>query len=700
MRSQAGTARILEARRGADNAPLVVSIVVDGSPIDIEVSRWSDYAKGDQIFWSRDDSGGLKIDSRLSTQSAAGLISLLADSLGQTKPEVRRMLGVKSVSTADAHEVFRRAESLLEKDEYEHLKACRRDELAFTFALAAWAKSGVPERFCKKLLSTVGEGVIPLVVSDSLSCAKSDKFAFPDAAEISLIRKDASEGGLVRMAIEKTLAENESGGSIYMPSQLLVKEVGKKLLAAGVKTRGAAVHLAMMLGSGEVVARQIRDGVYIARAELASAERRVAQNLARLAAAAPSDDFPAALRSVSVELTDPAQRGAVAGAGGGVTIITGGPGTGKTTISSLIAKAADKAGLRVMYLAPTGAAAERSDAATGRGAQTIHSALYTKESERLAAADIILVDEPSMLGVRTADALLRKIPSGKRVILVGDAGQLESVEAGNLLDDVIESGAFPVFTLDRVFRTDESSLICTNASAIRAGDARSIRFGAGFENLDADSPEAIAQALLDEVRRRQAVGTMAGTKFLTPINKGPAGVWELNKAIKQLVNPGDGKKPVKGGFGAVFHDGDAVVRTKNDRKIGLANGTEGTLRVVGDEVFLQSGEKTIKLNRKLLADFSLAYATSIHKSQGSEYRDVVMAMPKSASKMLNRKLVMTAITRAKRGVVVVGKKETLLAAAITPGVARFTALKDLLVDAAARLDQKRVKAAGLARIKP
>ena len=354
-----------------------------------------------------------------------------------------------------------------------------------------------------------------------------------------------------------------------------------------------------------------------------------------------------------------------------VMVLTGGPGTGKTTTTQGIIAAYRSFGLKILLAAPTGRAAKRMTEATGLEAKTIHRLLeckppegYQKNEDNPLDGDVLIIDECSMIDMILMNALLKAIPEGMRLILVGDIDQLPSVGAGNVLRDIIESGVFPVVRLTRIFRQAQSSRIIMNAHAINEGKFPDISNGKNtdFFYIEKEDPEEAVQEIVRLVKNnlpRYYKTPWNHIQVLTPMQKGIVGAANLNLALQEALNPqGDGLR--RGGY--LFRTGDKVMQIRNNYEKEIFNGDIGTVECVN----LQ--ERTLKVNfdqhiieyeASELDELVHAYATTIHKAQGSEYPIVVMPVLMNHYVMLQRNLIYTGITRAKKVLVIVGTRKAL-----------------------------------------
>ena len=374
-----------------------------------------------------------------------------------------------------------------------------------------------------------------------------------------------------------------------------------------------------------------------------------------------------------------------------VLILTGGPGTGKTTTTLGIITAFREAGARILLAAPTGRAAKRLAETTGMEAKTIHRLLevkppegYQRNEENPLEGDVLIVDESSMIDIMLMYNLLKAIPDDMTVIFVGDVDQLPSVGAGNVLRDMIESDVFPVIRLTRIFRQAQTSRIIMNAHRINKGQMPDISNGRNTDFFFSrqETPEDAAKEIVALVRQKlpRYYRVRPGEiQVLTPMQRGVVGATNLNQLLQEAINPGDtGLR--RGGY--VFRVRDKVMQIRNNYDKEVFNGDIGVVDRVDLEdraLFVQFDDRLIEYDATELDELVLAYATTIHKAQGSEYPIVVMPVLMTHYVMLQRNLVYTGITRAKKGLVIVGTKKALALAVRNVTVTRRnTKLRDRL----------------------
>lgn len=376
-----------------------------------------------------------------------------------------------------------------------------------------------------------------------------------------------------------------------------------------------------------------------------------------------------------------------------VMVMTGGPGTGKTTTTKGIISAWQANGLDILLAAPTGRAAKRMTEATGMGAKTIHRLLeFNPENGGFARCEVnpldgdaLIIDEASMVDIELMKSLVAAIPQKMRVVFVGDIDQLPSVGPGNVLRDMINSGVIPVVRLTRIFRQAQTSRIITNAHLINEGKmpVNDNTEKSDFFFIQEEDNLVITEKIIDLVTRRlpKYYGVEPGEiQVLSPMKRSNNGVQNLNIRLQQVLNPYGNE--YKYGF-TIFRVGDKVMQTMNDYDLGVFNGDMGTIiDIIPDEgtLYVDFGDGSVEYKKTKLKNLVLSYATTIHKSQGSEYKVVVMPITSQFYMMLQRNLIYTGVTRAKKACVIIGQKKALAMAVRNKSIQkRNTLLKERLI---------------------
>ncbi|MCI9079646.1 MAG: ATP-dependent RecD-like DNA helicase [Lachnospiraceae bacterium] len=354
-----------------------------------------------------------------------------------------------------------------------------------------------------------------------------------------------------------------------------------------------------------------------------------------------------------------------------VMVLTGGPGTGKTTVTKGIIAMYQEQGLKILLAAPTGRAAKRMTEATGIEAKTIHRLLeckppegYQKNNENPLEGDVLIVDECSMIDILLMNSLLKAVPENMKLVLAGDINQLPSVGPGNVLRDIIDSGKFPVIRLNKIFRQAQSSRIIMNSHRINAGKMPNISNGKNtdFFFIQKETPEQAAEEIVTLVKYnlpKYYKVPVSQIQVLAPLQRGAAGAVNLNLILQEALNP-SGAGIRRSGY--IFRQNDKVMQIKNNYDKEVFNGDIGIIERVNFEertLIINFDGRHVEYEDMELDEIVLAYATTIHKAQGSEYPIVVMPLLMEHYVMLQRNLVYTGITRAKKILVIVGTKNAL-----------------------------------------
>ncbi len=543
---------------------------------------------------------------------------------------------------------------------------------------------GITTGYAVKIFKTYGQEAILKVRSDPYRLERDvDGIGFRIADRIAQrlgLSRDAPER--VQAGIRYLLSEAADEGHVYLPAVEMM-ERAVEILDINAELLPPALE-ALRATDGVVT-----EDLHYYLPPLHRAEVGAASSLKRLLQA------PTAELAVPAEADDglalaPAQKQAVElVATSKVLVLTGGPGTGKTTVTRRILHLLEESGLKVALCSPTGRAAKRLSEASGREAKTIHRLLGFQPGERQfkkgyddhLELDALIVDEASMIDVVLMNALLRALPDRARLVLVGDIDQLPSVGPGNVLRDIIDSAKVPVVCLTQIFRQAQKSHIIRNAHRINSGEMPIVEnhADADFYFIQEGDPERVVELVEELCATRlpsyRGWDQRNDIQVLAPMYRGETGALNLNQRLQQHLNP---HGQVHRHRGAEFRVGDKVMQVKNNYDKGVFNGDIGTVERLDAEkqVLYVRFDYTLEYDQVDLDQLTLAYAISIHRAQGSEFPVVVLPLTTQHYIMLQRNLLYTAITRAKQMIVIVGTPKALKLAIANDKVAqRYTTLK-------------------------
>ena len=505
----------------------------------------------------------------------------------------------------------------------------------------------------------------------------------------------------IKSGMVYTLLQATGEGHVYLPKDELFQRAAELL---GVDSSYMEKHLVDLAMDRKIVQKEQEDQILIYPAQYYYLELNTARMLRELDIFCPEDEKIVERRIVQIEketgtVLDEMQKKAVQEAAGhGLLILTGGPGTGKTTTINAIIRYFEGEGAEIRLAAPTGRAAKRMTEATGYEAQTIHRLLelsgmpeddregqpihFERNAENPLETDVIIIDEMSMVDIHLIHSLLMAVTAGTRLILVGDENQLPSVGPGNVLRDIIRSGQFPVVELKKIFRQASESDIVVNAHKINKGEQVEINNKSRdfffLKRYDADIIIRVVIALIQEKLPKYVEAKPFEIQVLTPMRKGLLGVERLNQILQRYLNPPDASKKEKEIGQGLFREGDKVMQVRNnyqleweirgrygipiEKGVGVFNGDTGIIKTINEfaetaEVEFEDG-RWAEYSFKQLDELELAYAVTIHKSQGSEYPAVIIPLLSGPRMLMNRNLLYTAVTRARKCVTVVGSEET------------------------------------------
>ncbi|SNS28344.1 exodeoxyribonuclease V alpha subunit [Geodermatophilus saharensis] len=548
-------------------------------------------------------------------------------------------------------------------------------------------RAGLEAKLASSAADTLGDDAARRLRDDPWALLGLHGVTLTDADRLAisvLPGADRQDGRRGRAIVVMTLRTASRDGHTVLPADLVVAA----LRAEGVADPAAAIVAAVE--SGDVLDHDPPEPEWdedsdtgppepdpalrtLSLARYGMAEEAVAEGVARLAATAERIADPAAVRSVAKGL-DEAQKQAVAQVlGAGVSLLTGGPGTGKSRTVAAVVRLLRAKGAEVALAAPTGRAAKRLEELTDHPAVTVHRLLgaqgfgggFARNEEWPLDAEVVVVDEASMLDVELTAALLEACPDGTHLLLVGDPAQLPSIGPGHVLGDLIDSGAVPVTELTTLYRQAEGGAIARLASAVRTGqlppvDSPDREVVVVPATGSGEAARRVVQLVTDSIPRALKIEAR-NVQVVTPVHRGPAGTIELNRALKERLNPGEGTV-----FG--FDVGDRVVATANHldlEPIGFANGEVGVVTATGEgslTVDFASGPVTVPGDA--LPDLKHGWAITVHRAQGSEWPGVVVVLPPEAGGMLSRPLVYTALTRAQQHLSIVHASGAALARAV------------------------------------
>ena len=551
------------------------------------------------------------------------------------------------------------------------------------------ARYDLPVYLAMAVQRTYGDNALQMLRDDPYILSRAQfgvDFAVADAIAISM-GFGGDDPCRLRAAIEYELAHNAGNGHVFLPREKLLAATAQLV---DVDTDMVETALDKLIDSFAVVEKPIANvrGCYLPR--LYQAETFVAQRLLSMLRA-PVEQLRQVDKTIdAIEKEQgvsyaPLQRQAVRmAAEGGVLLLTGGPGTGKTTSLRGIVALYRRMGLDVALLAPTGRAAKRLGEVTDCDAQTIHRALgmsyneltgqaaFKKNGSDPLEAHAVIVDEMSMVDLELMQALLEALRPGCRLVLVGDPDQLPSVGAGNVLGDLLRSTVVPTVSLTQVFRQAEQSAIIRNAHAVNMGQPPQLDSNQGdFFFLCRRSPDRLVQTVVELCRDRLPRNMNIPAEqiqVLSPTRKGACGTVSLNRALQAALNPPSPQKRQKQWGDVTFRVGDRVMQTKNNYDVlwekddgtagsGIFNGDVGVIQDIdssGELIVLRFDDRTATYTADLLSQLDMAYAITVHKSQGSEYPAVILVSAPAAPSLMVRGVLYTAITRARRMLIMVG----------------------------------------------
>ena len=595
--------------------------------------------------------------------------------------EPERLVEIKGISERKAREIA---------EQVEGKKDMRK-------AMIYLQKYGISTKLAAKIYQHYGMRVYNILEENPYQLADNiEGVGFKTADEIAArIGIHTDSDYRIKSGLFYTLQQAVGEGHIYLPQEALLKRAGELL---GVEIHDIEKHVMDLCIDKKTVMKECEGQIRIYPAHYYYLELNTAKMLhdLNIDCKMPEDLMERRLKKVEdteqIQLDEMQHRAVIESIKHGLLVLTGGPGTGKTTTINTMIRFFESEGMSLLLAAPTGRAAKRMTEATGYEAQTIHRLLevnvnpedkeavggFMRNRQNPLETDVIIIDEMSMVDLPLMHALLSAVVPGTRLVLVGDVDQLPSVGHGRVLRDIISSGCFPVVTLTRIFRQAGESDIVMNAHKINAGEpvvldnkSRDFFF---LKRQDADTIIGVTIMLIQK-KLPKYVGALPGEiQVMTPTRKGLLGVERLNMILQRYLNPEDKKKAEKEINGRLFREGDKVMQIKNnyqlewevttkfgltvDKGMGVFNGDMGVITEINQytetiEVEFDEARK-VKYGFDMTEELELAYAITVHKSQGSEYPAVVIPLLPGPRLLYNRNLLYTAVTRAKKCLTIVG----------------------------------------------
>ncbi len=526
----------------------------------------------------------------------------------------------------------------------------------------------------------------------------------------------------IRAGIKYILVLETGNGNVYLPKEILIKKTNDLLNCNAELIEDQLTELRINRG---IVIKKSDEEEHVYLNSYHYAENYVSKKLVELSKTFlkkeknVSKKIDKMEKRVGIKLADNQRLAVEEGLSQGVLVITGGPGTGKTTTINTLLNILEDDGYEILLAAPIGRASKRMSETTNREAKTIHRLLgvafgdgdkkiqtFDKNEDNPIEADVIIVDETSMIDIMLMSSFLKAVEIGTRIIMLGDVDQLPSVGAGNVLKDIINSGVIKVVKLDEIFRQAKESAIIMNAHKINNGEYPTLNdkekdFFFSHQNSTGEILKTIEELVAKRLPKFKNCDPIRDIQVLTPVRKTEVGVNNLNKVLQERLNPKNEDKREKIFKNFIFREGDKVMHIKNnynmqwkilsedenkkDSGMGVFNGEEGIIEYINEKsevvrvVF--NDEKVVDYEFNQLEELDLSYATTIHKAQGSEYKIVVMPMYFGPPMLMNRNLLYTGVTRSKELAVLVGVESAMKKMIDNNSERlRYTGLKDTLIE--------------------
>ena len=696
--------------RNADNGYTVLVMICDEEEVTC-VGTFSDIAEGENI-----EAHGSYMDHPMYGRQFA--VKSFEEKAPKDEMAIERYLGsgaIKGVGIALAARIVRRFKSdtfrIIEEEperlaEVKGISERKAMEIAdqvnakrdLRQAMIFLQQYGISTTLAVKIYNTYGQEIYGILKENPYRMADDvDGVGFRTADEIAShvgIRMDSDFR--IRSGIQYALLQASNEGHTYLPMPELTQRASNLLQIEPEYIEKHYMNLAM---DRKIIMRQVDDTTQIYASSFFYMEANTATMLKQLNASfeVPDIEIEERIRQIEkqtkMDLDEHQVEAVKEAVRNGLLVITGGPGTGKTTTINTIIRYFELEGMDIFLAAPTGRAAKRMSETTGFEARTIHRMLelnggmegnagFERNEQNPLETDVIIIDEMSMVDISLMYALLKAIAAGTRLILVGDVNQLPSVGPGSVLKDIIDSNEFHTVKLTKIFRQASTSDIIVNAHKINRGepvslDNKSMDFFF-LKRYEADKIINVTLQLIKQKLPKFVGASEYDIQVLTPMRKGLLGVDRLNGILQMYLNPADKRKREKEHGNTIFREGDKVMQTKNnyqleweirskyglciDKGTGIFNGDMGIIEEINDfaetmTVSFDEG-RMVEYPYKLLDELELAYAVTIHKSQGSEYPAVVIPLLSGPRMLMNRNLLYTAVTRAKKCVTIVGNDTT------------------------------------------
>lgn len=696
--------------RNADNGYTVLVMICDEEEVTC-VGTFSDIAEGENI-----EAHGSYTDHP--TYGRQFAVKSFEEKAPKDEMAIERYLGsgaIKGVGIALAARIVRRFKSdtfrIIEEEperlaEVKGISERKAMEIAdqvnakrdLRQAMIFLQQYGISTTLAVKIYNTYGQEIYGILKENPYRMADDvEGVGFRTADEIASrvgIRTDSDFR--IRSGIQYALLQASNEGHTYLPMPELTQRASNLLQIEPEYIEKHYMNLAM---DRKIIMRQVDDTTQIYASSFFYMEANTATMLKQLNASfeVPDIEIEERLRQIEkqtkMDLDEHQVEAVKEAVRNGLLVITGGPGTGKTTTINTIIRYFELEGMDIFLAAPTGRAAKRMSETTGFEARTIHRMLelnggmegnagFERNEQNPLETDVIIIDEMSMVDISLMYSLLKAIAAGTRLILVGDVNQLPSVGPGSVLKDIIDSNEFHTVKLTKIFRQASTSDIIVNAHKINRGepvslDNKSMDFFF-LKRYEADKIINVTLQLIKQKLPKFVGASEYDIQVLTPMRKGLLGVERLNGILQMYLNPADQRKREKEHGSTIFREGDKVMQTKNnyqleweirskyglciDKGTGIFNGDMGIIEEINDfaetmTVSFDEG-RMVEYPYKLLDELELAYAVTIHKSQGSEYPAVVIPLLSGPRMLMNRNLLYTAVTRAKKCVTIVGNDTT------------------------------------------